>query len=230
MVSAEQSSLRPPPRKKVTIAVLDESTASQLGASLASDSDLELRWTGTSVDKLRRERPKVQVLLADIAHLGDEPSRAMDELIELTGAELGIALYAFAKRSLLDSLSSSRRVRTMRGPLNLPMLRCQMMGLIARNVLSGSSVRAPEIRPPRYSLGQLGKLQQISTAIDCECPTQLAVVLQNLTNFEAYSKDCESRNEEDARVHRMLYEATARARLLMEDALEQLIAHENLEI
>ena len=40
MVGADQSSLPSPPSKKVTIAVLDESTAAQLRESLAEDSDL----------------------------------------------------------------------------------------------------------------------------------------------------------------------------------------------
>ena len=232
MVGVDQSSLPTSPSKKVTIAVLDESTASQLRESLAEDSDLQLVWSGTSLEQLERDRPSAQVLLANIGYLGDDPSNNMERIVELVGAELGIALYAFAKRSLLDSLSASRRVRTIRGPLNVPMLRCQMMGLIARNLLSGANTQRgkPEFKPPRYSLGQLGKLQQISTAIDCECPTHIAVVLQSLTNFEAYSKDCENRNEADARIHEMLYETTARARLLMEDALDKLVAHENIQI
>ena len=84
--------------------------------------------------------------------------------------------------------------------------------------------------PPRYSMAQLGKLQQVSTQIDCGCPNHLSTLVQILMEFETYSKNCENRNEEDARIHRMLYEYTARARGLMEHAMARLIEHENIAV
>ena len=232
MVVAQQATLRPSsPRNKVRIAVLDESTAAQLEANLGDDSDLELVWAGTDAAELRRLAPRVQVLLANIDHLGDKRSETMNELVDLTGAELGIAIYAFAKREVLDSLATTR-IRTLRSPLSVPMLRCQMMGIIARNLLSSGVTQSagPAVSPPRYSPAQLGKLQQISTAIDCECPNHISTVLQSLADFEAYSRNCENRNAADAEVHRLLYEHTAQARSLMERALDRLIEHENIEI
>jgi hypothetical protein len=235
MIGAEQTTLRPrSPSNKVRLAILDESTAAQLRESVLDvSSDLELAWTGTSVDELRRAGPQVQVLLANIDYLGEDPAPAMNDLVEQTGAELGIALYAFAKRELLDRIASTR-VRTLRSPLNVPMLRCQMMGIIARNLLGAASSTAAStargVLPPRYSVAQLGKLQQVSTSIDCECPNHLATLLQNLADFEAYSRNCENRNAADAEVHRLLYEHTARARALMERALDRLIEHENIQV
>lgn len=233
MVSAEPSSMTLPARhNKVRLAVLDESTAAQLSASPEGSNYLELTWSGTSITQLRELGPQVQVVLANIDYLGDEPAKVMDELVERTGAELGIALYAYAKRETLEQIASPR-VRTLRSPLNVPMLRCQMMSIIARNLLSpsaSSSSSSAGIAPQRYSAAQLGRLQQVATAIDCECPTHLATLLQNLVDFEAYSKNCESRNEADAKVHRMLYESTARARALMEAALDRLVEHENIEV
>jgi hypothetical protein len=233
MVSAEQSTLRPQsPHNKVRIAVLDESTAAQLQASLEHESrDLELVWSGTSVDELRQRAPQAQVVLANIDYLGEDQVGTMNELVDRTGAELGIALYAYAKRELLDRLASTR-VRPLRSPLNVPMLRCQMLGIIARNLLSGNlrGTTSPEITPPRYSVAQLGKLQQISTSIDCECPNHISTLLQSLLDFEAYSRNCENRNDADAAVHRLLYEHTAKARALMERALDRLIEHENIQV
>lgn len=233
MMSAAQRSMRPTlPTTKVRLVVLDESTAAQLRASLPEHSDLELTWAGDSLTKLRADKPRAQVVLANIDYLGDDPAKTMGELVDATGAELGIALYAFAKRSLLERIATKRE-RTLRSPLNLPMLRCQMMSIIARNLLSAApSARAAAqgITPPRYSAAQLGKLQQISTSIDCECPNHLSTLLQNLGDFEAYSKNCESRNEADAEVHRLLDEHTARARALMETAMDRLVEHEQLEV
>jgi hypothetical protein len=55
-------------------------------------------------------------------------------------------------------------------------------------------------------------------------------LLQNLADFEAYSRGCESRTAADAEVHRLLYEHTARARAMMERALDKLIEHENIQV
>jgi hypothetical protein len=218
-----------PLQNKVRIAVLDESTAAQLSSNREGSHYLEVTWSGTSLSQLREAQPQVQVLLANIDYLGDEPAKVMDELVERTGAELGIALYAYAKRETLERIASPR-IRTLRSPLNVPMLRCQMMSIIARNLLSPSASTSAGIAPQRYSAAQLGRLQQVSTTIDCECPNHIATLLQNLIDFEAYSKNCENRNEADAKVHRLLYESTARARALMEAALDKLVEHEKIEI
>ena len=233
MVAAAQESPRPStPSSKVRLAVLDESTAVQLRESLHESADLTLAWSGVSLEQLRADRPRVDVLLANINHLGDDPAKAMDELVDLTGAELGIALYAFAKRALLDAIASPR-VRTLRSPLNLPILRCQLMGIIARNLLStanATSTSGVGVTPPRYSRAQLGKLQQVQSAVDCECPNHLSVLLQNLSDFETYSKNCENKNEADAAVHRALYHYTARARALIERAMDEILVHENIQL
>lgn len=87
MVSAEQRTLRPHTiANKVRLAVLDESTSAQLRAGLDDGtSDLELVWSGTSLAQLREEQPQVQVLLANIDDLGDDPPARMNELVEQTG-------------------------------------------------------------------------------------------------------------------------------------------------
>ena len=55
-------------------------------------------------------------------------------------------------------------------------------------------------------------------------------ILSSLVYFEAYCKECESRSDEDAKVHRMLYERSARARMLLEDGLERLLEHEDVRV
>ena len=87
-----------------------------------------------------------------------------------------------------------------------------------------------DVTPKRYTLEQLGRLQEVSTTIDCECPNHLAILLTNLTTFEDYSARCQSRGATDAEVHAMLYRETQRARVIMEAALAQLLAHENVAL
>lgn len=86
------------------------------------------------------------------------------------------------------------------------------------------------IRPPRFSPSQLAKLESITTSVTCECPQHLSTLLSSLVYFEAYCKDCESRNEADADVHQMLYQRAARARMLLEDGLERVLEHEDIRV
>jgi len=220
------------PNSGVRLAILDESAAAQLQASSSQTSDLTVVWHGTSLAALRKAAPEldIDVLLLNLELLGADPVAAIGEMVHLTGADLVITLYAFAKRELLERLSDGPRVRALRGPINLPQLRSQMMDVIARNILGSGSSTTSGLSPARYSHAQLGKLQQIASKVDCECPNHLSALLQSLLDFERYSKNCESRSSEDAEVHRLLYESTARARAIMERALDRLIEHEGITI
>ena len=83
---------------------------------------------------------------------------------------------------------------------------------------------------PRYSREQLGKLMEVTSGIECECPNHVALLVDKLQAFERYSKDCESRNEADRAVHAALYKSSAVARAEMERALTILISHEKIEL
>lgn len=221
----------------VRLAVLDESTTAQLRANSEIAGDFEIVWSGTSLAALRKASSElsIDVLLLNLEHLGADPVAAIDELVQLTGAELAITLYAFAKRELIDRIAGGSRVRALRAPINLPLLRSQLMSIITRNILLGSSSGASSstsggIVPARYTYAQLGKLQQIASKVECECPNHLSTLLQSLLDFERYSRNCENRNAADAEVHKLLYESTARARSLLERALDRLIEHEGITI
>jgi len=83
---------------------------------------------------------------------------------------------------------------------------------------------------PRFSRQQLDQLMEISSSIQCECPNHLAQIVEKLQVFEAYSKDCENRNDEDREAHGKLYRSTAQARQERERALEVLVAHEQIAL
>ena len=82
--------------------------------------------------------------------------------------------------------------------------------------------------PRAFSIPQLGRLAEIKSAIDCECPNHLSNLLLQLNDFEDYSARCTNKNDADAAVHRALYEHTAQARAIMEQALEILVRHEKI--
>ncbi|HBP23117.1 MAG TPA: hypothetical protein DEA08_35760 [Planctomycetes bacterium] len=87
-----------------------------------------------------------------------------------------------------------------------------------------------ENAPRRFTPGQLARLLEVSSTIKCECPNHLARIVQSLIGFEDYAKDCENLNEEDARIHRMLYEKTVRARVLLDEALAELCDFEQISV
>jgi hypothetical protein len=80
----------------------------------------------------------------------------------------------------------------------------------------------------RFTPHQLGKLAEITTSVDCECPNHLSDLVTSLQAFERYAQSCESRNKADAELHHRLYSATAHARHIMEMALEDLVKQEKI--
>ena len=87
-----------------------------------------------------------------------------------------------------------------------------------------------EKAPRRFTPGQLARLLEVSSTIKCECPNHLARIVQSLMGFEDYAKDCEDLNEEDAKIHRMLYEKTVQARAILDEALADLCEFEQISV
>lgn len=83
---------------------------------------------------------------------------------------------------------------------------------------------------PRYSARDLSLLMEIKSEVECECPNQLSQIVSSLRAFEEYSRTCASTSVEDAEIHACLYRATAEARVRLEEALDALIAHENISL
>lgn len=88
----------------------------------------------------------------------------------------------------------------------------------------------PANTPVRYTVAQLGRLQEVVSALKCECPNHLAGILTSLSAFEEYSKNCKNLNREDAAIHAYLFRETSRARYLMQEALRVLCSYEKISI
>lgn len=80
----------------------------------------------------------------------------------------------------------------------------------------------------RFSPEQLGRLQEVASSVDCECPNHLATLVTSLQSFESYSARCKNKDDKDAAIHAMLHRETQRARVIMEDALSRLLVHEGM--
>ena len=80
----------------------------------------------------------------------------------------------------------------------------------------------------RFDDAALTDFAGLSSTIACECPRHVAELLMQLSNFEAYSADCESLSPADAALHAYLKRVAGASRALFETALERVAIHEGL--
>jgi len=198
---------------------------------------VEVVWVGVSPKRFASEVPALSptVIVLDLAEFGDGADDQVRALIDACKAELTIVTYSFARRQLIRSMQTqNQQVRVLQSPITLALLQAHFAPFVIRQVLeTGRKESVPmENRPApqKFNREQLGKLMEVTSEIICECPNHLAQIVEKLQSFELYSKDCENRNEQDRAIHTMLYRASATARLEMEKALEQLVAHEKIAI
>ncbi len=210
----------------------DDAEQKNLAIALATDQRDELLQAAGSV--------KIDALVADLALLGDAPEEAIAELEKALKPELTLIVYAFAKWDLVERLRRPSR-QLMRAPVSARALRSSMIGLIVKHLTTApraevapvvpTSLLRLEQPPPmrRFDDMQLAALQDIVSAVDCECPNQVADLVLALNAFENYSAQCQNRNEQDAKIHRMLARVTGHARAVMEYALKELCEFEGID-
>jgi hypothetical protein len=250
----------------VKLALLGESFPSQLRENPQALRDVQVVWSGTSLDAFRNEVPGMRpdVLALDFLELNGVETGVVPTLLEDSQARHAIVTYRFARRGVLQQYPAGR-VRLLQGPISLSLLRAHVHLAVLDDVLKpptgrevesprtppppASSVPASNIqmgapggatlatvtvparpRPPRYTQEQLGTLLEYASSVKCECPNHLSQIVSSLQAFEEYSKHCENRNEADREVHAMLYRYTAGARAVMEEALDALVKHENIQL
>ena len=142
-----------------------------------------------------------------------------------------VLVYDYASRSTLKRLANER-ITALRSPLDMAALEAVIAWRFGRATASGSGLAdfAGPVPSREYNDRELAYLAAQSSAIDCECPMHLAQLITRLIHFEAYSAECESRNDQDAELHRYLHKTTSSARSLMEQALKRVVELENLKM
>ena len=219
----------------VKLALLGDTYPSQLQANPQAMRDLEVVWVGSSLEALHAEVPALrpQVLALDFVDLGKVPERLVPELLALTGAAHAVVSYRLTHHGMLQALTS-QRIRFVQGPLPLGLLRTHVHQALdeARQTRSQEVPQGPSPtpKPPRFTHAQLGRLLELVATVKCECPNHLAQLISGLRAFEEYSKECESRDEKDQRMHALLHRQTSVAREAMEDGLVALLEHENIQL
>lgn len=186
---------------------------------------------------VKRLRP--EVLVVEQPTVDADTRSLVTDLRRLSGAVRVIVVYNFARSRDLATLTDEW-TSVMRAPVGADDL-CRAL----RDAALRAPAQAPARRPPAsphyplettgdiparlYTRDQLTRMARQSSTVECECPRHLVDLVVNLTAFEAYSANCENRHPADAALHAYLHETTARARELIEHALQRVVLAEGIE-
>ena len=192
----------------------------EITGSHASYADFEKDAIGQKPDVLVLEMPALQA----------DRVAQLQALAMRSGAKRTVVVYSFGMSSLLERLRKDG-IFTLRSPVTAEAL-AQACRIDDRATSQPMALPAAgeAIPPRRFDDATLSAVTRLPTSIRCECPQHLADLLFRLNAFEAYSADCENRNEADASLHAHLHRETAKARVLLEDALEHLVRSEEIDL
>ena len=185
---------------------------------------------------VKRVQPDVIVL--EFAVVDAEALRRLADLRSITATRRFVVLFNFAHPQEAAELAVAK-VELVRSPASLTSLMSMLLtgGTVAQpprraNQTAGETdsllLLDEDIPPRRFAEAELSAIVKRQSDIACECPQHLADLIQSLTAFEVYSEQCESRDENDAALHRYLMGTAARARALIEEAMSTVVAEDRL--
>ena len=175
------------------------------------------------------------------------PSLHVDALSELKtvqdawGARCAAVVYRFAGAAARDAFVGAG-ILLLREPPDDAALGSWLAALDGSSAARGAGPvdtvllddplwwAAAEAAPRRFDDDTLTDFAGLSSTISCECPRHVAELLMQLSNFEAYSADCEDRSPADAALHAYLRRVAGASRALFESALERVAIHEGLTL
>jgi hypothetical protein len=177
---------------------------------------------------------RADVLVVEQPTLNEEGVSRVRRLQRLCGARRLVVVYGFAQSQALRQLEDQGAV-ALRFPVSWDELRRASAPELpaAAPPAEGRDVESAvgAMPPPRlFDDRQLAIAAGASTTIRCECPHHLADLIISMARFEQYSTECESRSRDDAALHAYLHVTTARARALLEEALQKLIEIEGIDV
>ncbi len=196
---------------------------------------LELAGAYTDLPAFLEDETECDTLIIELPFLDRTLARDLNSAELRRRAQRIIVIYAFSPSNIVAQLQRYG-LQTLRAPVALEHIwqHCQVTQTkrfdwsppdwnprIANN---------EPIPPRRFSHDQLIHLSQVTTSLECECPHHTAGLIEQLSAFEAYSAQCEVATKQDAALHGYLHQMTARARWLMEVALERLAEVEGIEV
>ena len=113
-------------------------------------------------------------------------------------------------------------------PVRAPLSAKRLLRLVRREVDHHNSMHHSS--SPRFTPAMLQVLQGIDSSIECECPTNVASMLDSVMAFERYCARCETLAEDDQTLHRRLLRETAAILQGVERMLERVMLHDGIDL
>lgn len=174
---------------------------------------------------------KAQVLLVKVNSLQDAVLASIRALMQQHPFAQAIVLYHFAPDVVVQAMKVAGLI-VRRDPISDTELAelLQSILFVDRDRAQSYGQQASVITSRKYSDQTLRRVAGISTNVLCECPKHVAELIAQLASFEEYSQECLNKNSQDAHLHSYLRSISGSARMLFENALEKVAAHEGIEL
>ncbi len=196
---------------------------------------LELAGAYTDLEAFLEDETECDTLVIEFPFLDRGIARELNAPELRKRARRILVIYAFSPSSIVSQLQRYG-VQTLRAPVALEHVwqHCRpghVKQVDWRPPAWNPRVASNDPIPPRrFTQEQLVYLSDVTTSLECECPHHMSSVIEQLSAFEDYSARCEVATQQDAALHGYLHQMTARARWLMEVALERLAEVENIPL
>jgi DNA-binding transcriptional MerR regulator len=213
-------------------AVLDLACA---GAEAADDAGVQFvgLFTEETMFRDRVAQLGVDLLVLEYPTIHADQLRHLTDLAARSGAPRTLVIYSYASRDVLARLTSQHMV-PKRAPIDAADLRRLCLAVQGGSRAAAAPFADFDLSAPvparLFDSVALSRIAAASPTVKCECPHHLVQLVSSLAAFEAYSRECESRNPDDAALHAYLYVATAQARATMEAALARVVEAEGIEV
>jgi MerR family transcriptional regulator, light-induced transcriptional regulator len=233
--SAQPSNLPPVGSGQHEVCVIGQAISVRACNTEGMPHGLELAGAYTDLASFLEDETECDTLVIELPFLDRTIARDLNSAELRKRAKRVIVIYAFSPSSIVSQLQRFG-LSTLRAPVALDHIwqQCQLnqtRHLDWQPPEWDPRVASSDPVPPRlFTKEQLVRLSQITTSLECECPNHMAGVIEQLSAFEDYSAQCEVATVQDAALHGYLHQMTARARWLMEVALEKLADVEGIAI
>lgn len=208
--------------------------ADRLRQDASAQSGIEFLGFFSSTQQMMASPPahRPDALVLEFPTLHGEQARAINQLLSASGAARVLLVYGFASRSAIALLNVSRII-TRRAPVEVEEV-CQWCLSLAATPRASSErdemLAVAGIGPSlerRFSAAELARLSASAPVGECDWSRHLVDLVAALAAFESYSLECAGRNDGDATMIAFVNACAARARALMESALERAVASDS---
>ena len=233
--SAQPANLPPVGSGQHEVCVIGQAISVRACNTEGMPDGLELAGAYTDLEAFLEDETTCDTLVIELPFLDRQIARELNGPDLRKRAQRILVIYAFSPSNIVSQLQRYG-LHTLRAPVALEHIWQQCQLSQARTVDWQPPPWDPKVAsndpipPKRFGHDQLVHLSNVTTSIACECPHHMATVIEQLAAFEDYSARCEVATKQDAAIHGYLHQMTARARWIMEVALEKLAEVENIQV